>query len=411
MLKERFKIKGKIRANHVLAVFFLCFIFYVGLAAMPQFLVNTGRTIQWQDDVFTYIGRIDDQYSGMLENGNQYPCLQSKDTYIDLNGFLAKVLRQPMMNDRVTLKNGHLSHVVSQRPEPEEIRAAADNIIRFHDVHTASGGSFLFVMAPGQISKYEDLLPIGYTDTTNDTADAFLALLDQAGVPYLDLREEMHRDGISAAEAYYTTDHHWLPQTGLWAYRKILEKLHHMGAIDPVDSLYTDPDNFTFETYENTFLGSSGKRTGIYYAGLDDSIYIRPNFETDISVRIPERQLELRGTYEEVCYNTEAVHNYQDPDFYLENSYGLYGWGDNPITHWRNNQAPQQEKFLLVGESFGNIPFSLMSLPFSSCDEVDRRYFTEDFIAYYEEYAPDTVIIEVNVDMTISENTTFAYPG
>ena len=105
------------------------------------------------------------------------------------------------------------------------------------------------------------------------------------------------------------------------------------------------------------------------------------------------------------------MHNYQDPDFYLENSYGLYGWGDNPITHWRNNQAPQQEKFLLVGESFGNIPFSLMSLPFSSCDEVDRRYFTEDFIAYYEEYAPDTVIIEVNVDMTISENTTFAYPG
>ena len=395
----------------MLAVFFLCFIFYVGLAAMPQFLVNTGRTIQWQDDVFTYIGRIDDQYSGMLENGNQYPCLQSKDTYIDLNGFLAKVLRQPMMNDRVTLKNGHLSHVVSQRPEPEEIRAAADNIIRFHDVHTASGGSFLFVMAPGQISKYEDLLPTGYTDTTNDTADAFLALLDQAGVPYLDLREEMHRDGISAAEAYYTTDHHWLPQTGLWAYGKILEKLHHMGAIDPVDSLYTDPDNFTFKTYENTFLGSSGKRTGIYYAGLDDSIYIRPNFETDISVRIPERQLELRGTYEEVCYNTEAVHNYQNPDFYLENSYGLYGWGDNPITHWRNNQAPQQEKFLLVGESFGNIPFSLMSLTFGSCDEVDRRYFTEDFIAYYEEYAPDTVIIEVNVDMTISENTTFAYPG
>lgn len=411
MLKERFKIKGRIRANHVLAVLFLCFIFYVGLAAMPQFLVNTGRTIQWQDDVFTYIGRIDSQYTGMLENGNQYPCLQSKDTYIDLNGFLAKVLRQPMMNDRVTLKNGHLSHVVSQSPEPEEIRDAADNIIRFHNVHTASGGSFLFVMAPSQISKYEDLLPTGYTDTTNDTADAFLTLLEQAGVPYLDLREEMHREGISAAEAYYTTDHHWLPQTGLWAYGKILEKLYHMGAIDPVDSLYTDPDNYTFETYENTFLGSSGKRTGIYYAGLDDSIYIHPNFETDISVRIPERQLELRGTYQEVCYNTEAVHNYQDPDFYLENSYGLYGWGDNPITHWRNDQAPQQKKFLLVGESFGNIPFSLMSIPFSSCDEVDRRFFTDDFVSYYEEYAPDMVIIEVNVDMTVSETTTFAYPG
>ena len=52
-----------------------------------------------------------------------------------------------------------------------------------------------------------------------------------------------------------------------------------------------------------------------------------------------------------------------------------------------------------------------MSLTFGSCDEVDRRHFEDDFLAYYEDYAPDTVIITVNVDMTISENTTSTYPG
>ena len=176
-----------------------------------------------------------------------------------------------------------------------------------------------------------------------------------------------------------------------------------------MDSFYTDPENYIFETHENTFLGSSGKRTGIYYAGLDDSILIRPDFDTDISVSIPERKLELRGRYEDVGYNTDAVHNYEDPDYYLENVYGLYGWGDMQLTHWRNELAPEQGRFLLIGESFGNIPFSLMSIVCSSCDEMDMRYYDGDFTKYYASYSPDTVIVEVNVDQVLSEFTLEPY--
>ena len=316
-----------------------------------------------------------------------------------------------MMNDRVLLKNGHLSHVVAESPSPESIRHAADNISRFCKAHTDTGGNFLFVMVPGQISKYEDLLPAGYVDTTKATADVFLSLLEEANVPYLDLREEMQKDGMSVSDAYFTTDHHWTPQTGLWAYGKMLEKLTQLGAINPVDSLYTAPENFTFKTYENTFLGSSGKRTGIYYAGLDDSVFIKPNFDTAISVAVPERELELHGRFEEVAYNTEAVHNFEDPDFYQENAYGLYGWGDTKITHWRNANAPEQGRFLLIGESFGNIPFSLMSIALSSCDEMDVRYYDADFAAYYNDYKPETVVLAFNVDKTISEFTSYPYLG
>ena len=148
-----------------------------------------------------------------------------------------------------------------------------------------------------------------------------------------------------------------------------------------------------------------------YYTGVDDSILIRPNFDTNIHISVPKRKLELQGRFEEVAYNTDVIHDYTHPDFYRDNVYGLYGWGDTPITHWRNEHAAEQRKFLLIGESFGNIPYSLMSLTFGSCDEVDRRHFEDDFLAYYEDYAPDTVIITVNVDMTISENTTSTYPG
>lgn len=407
MWKQKFKLH--IRSAHILAILFLLFITIVGYVAFPNVLISTAKVLQGQKNIHSYINQITDQYSVMLDTTQEYSYLQNKGTYINLNGFWANKLGQPIMNERIKLKNGHLTNVVTYQPEPEEIQKAANKIIQFYNAHTSSGGHFLFVASPCQISKYENLLPVGYMDTSNDTADAFLSLLQQAGVPYLDLREEMHKDGISVSDAFFATDHHWTPQTGFWAYGKILNKLAQIGAIRPVDPYYTDPSNYTFEIYPDTFLGSSGKRTGIHYAGIDDSIYIRPNFDTQINVRIPQRDLDIQGRYEEVAYNTDVLHNYENPDFYQENCYGLYGWGDTEITHWRNEQACEQGKFLMIGESFGNIPFSLMSIYLSSCDEMDMRHFKDDFTTYYHSYKPDTVVLELNVMMILSEFTDTAY--
>lgn len=411
MLKSLFHGKIKIRSAHILTVLFLCYIFYVGLSSLPQFTDNTKKVLQGQLSPRRYIQETDEFYSTMLETWAEIPLLRNKGTYINLNGFMANCLNQPKMNNCIKLKNNHLAIAVSNKPDPEEIRQAADNIIRFHDTHVAKGGNFLFIMVPSQISKFEDLLPDGFTDTTNDTADYFLSLLEQSNVPFLDLRDELQEDGISITDAYFTTDHHWTPQTAFWAYTRILDKLKQMHAINSVDSFYTDPNRFIFDTYPKSFLGSYGRRTGIHYAGLDDSVIIRPDFETDISIHIPKRNLKLQGRYEDISYNTDVTLNYQNPDFYQSNFYGLYGWGDTPITHWRNAQAPEQGKFLLLGESFGNIPFSLMSICFSSCDEVDLRHFTDDFTSYYYSYDPDTVIVEINISAVLSEFTQFPYLG
>lgn len=411
MLKSLIHGKLKIRSTHILAVFFLSFIVYVGLSPLPQFAENTKKIFQGQLSPRQYIRETDEFYSTMLETKAELPLFQNKGTYINLNGFMANCFHQPEMNNRIKLKNNHLATAESENPDPETIRQAADNIIRFHDTHVSNGGNFLFVIVPSQISKFEDLLPVGFTDTTNDTADTFLSMLKQSGVPFLDLREELQKDGISITDAYFATDHHWTPQTGFWAYTRILDKLKEMHVIPSVDSFYTDPQNYSFDIYPKTFLGSSGRRTGIYYAGLDDTVILQPDFETDLSIHIPKRNMKLKGRYEDISYNTDVTLNYQNPDFYQDNFYGLYGWGDTPITHWRNAQAPEQGKFLLIGESFGNIPFSLMSIYFSNCDEVDMRHFTDDFTSYYSSYNPDTVIVEVNISAILSAFTQFPYLG
>ena len=396
-------------ASHVLAVFFLLFILYVGAAALPEFVQNT-REAYWGKSTFEeYTAAVDQQYYGMLTTDPGQAALRDKGTYINLNGLMANLLGQPMMNDRVTLKNGHLASLVSWRYSQEEIENAGENISRFAQRQLSQGKQFLFVMVPSQISKYEDLLPTGYTDTTNETADILLELLTQNGVPCLDLRETMHSEGMTQADAYFTTDHHWKPQTGFWAYTKMLEALQQFDVIAPVDPFFTDSGNFEFVTYEKTFLGSSGKRTGIYYAGLDDSIFIRPKFDTEISVTIPNRGLDLTGRYEDTAYNTDVETDYSHPDYFNENAYGLYGWGDTSLTQWRNEHAPENARVMLIGESFGNVPFSLMSLYFTSCDELDMRHYTDNFAEYYASYQPDIVILEVNVDQAVAEITTYPY--
>ena len=270
------KIKH-MKSSHILAVSFLLFIFYVGLAAFPQFLSNTRDAFSDGFSLRAYIRSIDDQYKGMLTADQETPLLQNKGTYINLNGLMANVLDQPFMNERVKLTNGHLADTAAEEIPADTVKQVADNLIRFSRKQTEREKTFLFVLAPSQIDPENDLLPAGYTDTANKTADTLLRFLEDGDVSCLDLREAMEEDGLNRTEAFFVTDHHWTPQTGFWAYEKILEALAEQGAISPVDTFYINKENYDFQIYEDSFLGAAGRRTGIYYAGLDDFCVITPN--------------------------------------------------------------------------------------------------------------------------------------
>lgn len=406
---ELLKKAQKLRPAHILATAFLLYIGFVALYPLEPLKNDTKSLLKGEISVSDYMDRMDERYYGMLSTEQDQPLLQNKGTYINLNGGMAKLLGQPMMNERLKLKNGHLTSVVSWRHSQEDIEYTAQNITSLARMQERKGGHFLFVLTPSQISKYEDLLPEGYTDTMNDTSDALLSLLAENDVAYLDLREELHKDQITNADAFFVTDHHWKPQTGFWAYTKILSVLEESGAMASMDSFRTDSSQFDFVTYPNTFLGSSGKRTGICYAGVDDSIFIQPQFDTEITLSIPDRELELSGRYEDVCYNTDDPLNPDDPDYFQFNAYGLYGWGDNGLNQWRNKNAPVDTNVMLIGDSFGNIPFSLMSLYFSSCDELDMRYYSGDFQAHFLDYQPDIVILEATPDQVVAENTCYSF--
>lgn len=407
----------KIHASHCLAVVFVLFILYVGSAALPQLIDTTVSLSKGNLSLREYIRTTDSQYKNMLPLSVYVPTFKNSGTYINVNGLMANLMDQKFTNDRVKLKNGHLTGVTASTPSDEILQSVADNIASLHSKQAERGKHFLFVMTPCQISKFEDLLPVGYTDTANDTADRLLEMLRERGVQCLDLRDALHEDGITHAEAFFITDHHWTAETGFWAYGKIVEKLSALGYVSEVHSDYIDPDNFNFTIHEKSFLGSSGKRMGIFYAGIDDFCVISPKFDTSIQVKYDGDETQYSGSYADTVniYYPDCM--YEQKDYFLFMPYGTYGHSDTTPVLRTNQNAPENTKLMLIGDSMNNVSFSLMSLYASDCLEVDMRYLNKefgeidlaDFNSYYQDFNPDTIVLMINPNGCTDTNATFPF--
>jgi len=395
------KIKH-LNSKKIAAVVFLIMVFYVGSATFPPAVKSIARFLGGEPhDILAMANEIDSEYRGMLGFADYN--LRNKGFYINLNGLMARTMGQRYMNERVKLDNGHLTHIRGTR----NITFAATQLTRLYDKQLEKGNSFLFVLAPYQIPKYENILPAGYKDYGNQNADDLLNALKENGVPVLDLREEMRSDGIDHDDAFFITDHHWKPETGFWAYTKIIESLLSVGAIEPIDPFYTEIEKFYIETFQDFFLGAHGKRTGSYYAGVDDFSVITPTFDTELSIKIASRDIDIRGEFSETALNKERIQK----DYFTANPHAAYRHGNIGFTQFRNDIAPVDLKVLTLGDSFSNVPYAFLPLVFSACDQMDMRHYEGDFAEYYSEYDPDIVIVLVNPNHIALANTAYDFFG
>jgi len=399
-LKELLQKIKQINYKKVVAVIFLVAIFYIGSVTLPQ----TARNVIWllkgeQPGILETIKQIDKDYREMLELRDHD--LRNKGFYINFNGLMARIMGQRYMNDRVKLDNGHLYELKKKN----DISLAAAQLQKFYIKQSGNEKEFLFVLAPCQDPKYEDIIPTGYSSYSNINSDELLFILSENDVPFLDLREELYIDGISHTDAFFVTDHHWKPETGLWAYAKIVETLMARGTIKSIDNMYIDIDKFNVKIFPDYFLGASGKRTGIYYAGVDDFALITPDFVTNLSINIPSRDIDMQGEFIDVAIDLSRIQK----DFFNASLYAAYGHGRPGLIEYRNDIAPVDLKVLAIGDSYSKVPFTFLPLVFSTCDELDMRDFTGNFAEYYYEFDPDIVILLVNANQAAAENTTYDF--
>lgn len=200
-----------------------------------------------------------------------------KFEFININGAARNVIGQREMNGVLKLMNGHLIYP-QEKMTDEEIKAYADEVIKYAEFCKAQGKPFLFVQPNLKVDEDNKQLPVGVEDYSNENINIFLQYLREADIEVLDIRECMKEDGMDLYDYTYITDHHWTTEACFYAFTKITEWIEKETGV-VVDADVTNLDKYEITTYKKWHLGSYGQRVGEYFTGIDDYHLILPVFD------------------------------------------------------------------------------------------------------------------------------------
>ena len=272
-----------------------------------------------------------------------------------------------------------------------------------------------YMLTPDKYIKGYTQFPKGIPyHHSNETADQFLGELKQAGVDTLDLREGLTESGIPIPELFFRTDHHWQIQTAFWGYGQLVKHLDAMDGtkLDPT-GFYTNIDNYNQIKYDNAYIGSMGRKTGKYYAGVDDFTLIYPKFKTDYEFYFKTNELggTLTGRFEDALLTTYPLH-VEGSDYGLTgDKYFTYLYGNQAFVHIRNKDKPNGPKVVFIKDSLAVPLISFFSTICSDVYLLDPRYYKEDIAAFINQTELDHVFISFSPQNLVTDFFTFGTKG
>ena len=321
------------------------------------------------------------------------------DDMLDLNSFVLNKTGTESVkkNSDVVVKadNDYLAYGVPAMDE-KTLTKYADNIGELYQYTKENNIPFLYVMTPQKGYGLE--YPAGTDNFIKDNCTTHLKNLEERGVPYLEIRDCMEKEGISEEEAFFITDHHWTPKTAIWATEKICNELNSRYGFDYDKSVF-DLSNYNVKTYEDWFLGSQGKKVGRFFTDLyvDDIDIITPKFDTSLTVSQPLKNESKTGTFEETLISKVR---YEEKGYYDYNPYVAYTGGDYHIQTIENLKKTDGKDILVIRDSYAAASTPFLSLTAHNVHMLDLREMSGmygDRVAsvsqYIEEMKPDYVIV------------------
>lgn len=390
-----------IQKKWVTAVLFLVILF-AGAAfnwfherpALREYLVTTKAVPQ---SLGNYISGFESQINSNVD---------FRYDFINAYGYIQTVLGKYEENNFEVVKdeNGKLYYTYF----PDGIKDTAEYVercVRLKNSIKSKKTRLLYVMPPDKYVEGYTKFPLGIPyNLVNETADAFLKNLNRAGIDSIDFKNYLSESRIAPQDLFYTTDHHWKIKTAFWAADQFFQILQgRYGAQIPNEDLYSNLKNYNVITYPKSFLGSMGRKTGIYYAGVDDFDLIYPQFDTSFVYENSslEKGLNLTGRFEEALLATPVLRNNASP--FDKDLYMLYLYGNPAFAHIKNNKNPNGLKICIIKDSYA-VPFAAFaSLRCSDIYMLDPRFYQgnmEDFINSTKldyvliMYAPDNLADE-----------------
>ncbi len=299
--------------------------------------------------------------------------------FVNVNGLYQNLMQRNYMydadseNDTIKTTRGQLASV-SSSVSKKKMKASVAELAETRDRLSAQGIPLLYVQAPGKLGFSEEGPMPGLENNTYEKLNRFLAELDKADIEYVDTREWMSETG---PDGFYDTDHHWTVETCFDIASRLGNLLNSEYGFN-INEEALDASNYDFDTHKDAFLGAEGRRTGRYYAGLDDFTVITPAFDTDFHVEIESKETghsERDGSFEETIMDStkDTVHYSFD-----DSAYYAYWGGDYGRAEAINNKIDDDSSIVVIKDSYGIPVTAFLTNMFHKVNVIDIRYYESD---------------------------------
>lgn len=368
-----------------LPVLFLCITLIVFLLNLGQF-----TTIFVSKTANVPIGQLKESINSIeseyVEN------FSGKTNYIDINGLFSRIIYKKELNDLHKLDNGHLTNNVDDTRDMLSIVNYATDFKKYLDLYDIP---YAYVQPISVLASDDDnMIPAGYTTLLNQNTDKMIQGFIDNGINFLDLRQNSKEDGMSNYDLFYKTDHHWNTYGAFWATQHVVHFINEQLNIETnvLNEYFFDMNNYETEIFENEFLGSYGKRTGVFYAGVDDIAIITPVFETNFTVETPAENITLTGDFTSTQLDYTIFDNNTSSPF-SKNEYTVYPlhFDYSKIT---NHNATNDAVILILRDSFTSTLAPYLAMHYKEIHLYDLRYGNkqEGFIEILHQIEPDIVL-------------------
>ena len=283
-----------------------------------------------------------------------------RTAFVDLNGLWARMTGRRLCNNVFRRPDGLL--VRAKVGEPLDPVRCADGILALANDVQASGAAFTFVQLPGKPDRGG-----GHLTAVVDRLQRELAT---RGIATLDLRDRYAGTDERLGRYFFRTDHHWNMAAVLDAAGILADRMQTDGA------RFFAIEKWERRELKDWFLGSQGKRTGVFFGGLDDLVYYLPRGQGSYLLQFTSPDGTVRTAEGGFDVNIDALVETNCGDVHQENAYKIYRGigGVWPCVRHRHADAPIRKRVALIGDSFVRPLEACLSAALSDLLVIDPRY-------------------------------------
>lgn len=347
------------------------------LAQFPEFSIESFISGKYFDQLGEYLS---DQCEGR-------EVLMKIHTFIDMN-----ILKRPVVNNTVVgydiLLPFNNFETVNPLYVEEKSEKNADNVAKARDITESYGGKYYYVAVPCQYAYFDYKYP-DYLNNRDEFTNTELVYtkkhMSDRNINYIDMGVVFDKMG-SPDSMWSKTDNHYTINGAYVLYENIINTINNT-----TDFKLKLPENISFETLENPYLGSRNRKLfGMY--DTDEKLEYADFGEDLIVSRINNGTNSLPTVYQMPENNEEFI------------TYNFYMGGDIGETIIKTERS-ELPSVLIYGDSFTNPLESLIYYSFNEMRSLDFRHYNEKSLQeYISEYKPDIVICVRDYESMIYED-------